>query len=209
MTSGAFEPNPWCRFLEEVVAGGHREQRPMDLERTYGAAFVEALTNLDLLIPGGCAQTIPAPDFEWPGEWEILANPNEDDLAHPWLARPIDGPAGLGVFLRDDEVRTVKFSLRRFGELVRAALRIQGQADWARPVFPNAHRLGQIEWIGMTREALLCTDLNGPAPALHLLLRQTRCLPTFVSDALDAARGAQPRRRRPRHRGLPRRAGRD
>lgn len=180
MTSGAFEPNPWCRFLEEVVAGGCHQQRPRDLERTYGAAFVEALTKLDLLIPGGCAQTIPSPDFEQPGEWEVVANPNEDDFDHPRLARPIDGPAGIGVFLRDDELRTVKLSLRRFGELVRAALRIQGQADWARPVFPNAHRLGQVEWSGMTREALLCTDLNGPAPALHLQLRQTRCLPTLV-----------------------------
>lgn len=165
-------------FLRALQGGQLPSGTRAELDARFGVAVTDELIAAGLLIRGKAATTYPCPNLGSACPRTVVANPG--DNAFPFVAIPSDATHCCdAVRLTAEDLATWTTSRARLVDIVSGVFRVRGPANHREPAFPHAHRLGRVQWGGLEREVLLCTNLNGPAVA-HLLARKAQQQATLV-----------------------------
>ena len=140
---------------------------------------VTGLIGAGILSRGPLATRYPCPRGGSNCPREVIENLGDDKF--PFVAIPPGSEICCSsVRLTAEELVTWQTSRRALVSKLSELYAVRGPANLRDEVFPCAHRLGRATWRGLSREVLLCTDLNGSAPLAFLLARQANQQPTLV-----------------------------
>ena len=153
-----------------ALGGGFlpRGVRPA-LDEHFGAELVDGLMATDILVPGPIATHYWCPRYGEECPRVVVESVGDPDF--PYMAAPPGTEPCCGILrLTAEDVATWVTSRKRFIDILTELFNIRGSANLCDEVFPHAHRLGRAVWRGLDREVVLCTDLDGAAPAAYLSL---------------------------------------